>query len=391
MDQTFLLYIVLLLAFAKILEKLFSYGRISSLVAHVVTGIILGPYILGIIHRSEALEGVSYFGLLLLMLYSGITTNFSEVRRVSLWIVLTGISGIIATTVLTFAILITFGFNLIKAIFISVLLSNTATEITAAVVSKSDNNLVRSIAIGASVVDDILAVLVLGIVASTFTDANIFYTIYSVIASIAFLVITITLSSLLVKYPKFFYQRIAMNRVTLASTTIIIACLFALTTRLIGLNELIGIYLAGLIISRGREYPDPLLLTNTAIAEFIDQLKIFLESLALPLFFTYVGLFVAPQYVDLLLYICLLPTIVIGKILGCGLISYIATKDSDTALSVSIAMTGRGALETALLKRLLDTEIINISEYSTILLVSISTTILTPLLYSLVTNHKVYS
>ncbi|MEM1644730.1 MAG: cation:proton antiporter [Ignisphaera sp.] len=391
MNQSFLLYIVLLLALAKIVEKLFSYGHISPLVAHVVTGIILGPHVLGIVNPSEALEGISYFGLLLLMLYSGITTNFSEVRRVRLWIVLVGISGIVTTIALTFVILRFFCFNVIKAILVSVLLSNTATEVVATVVSKSASNLVRTIVIGASIVDDVLAVLILGIVASTFLDDGIFNVIYSAMMSISFFFIVILLSNFLIKYPYLFYQRIAMNRVTFASTTITLACLLALITRLIGLNELIGIYIAGLIVSRGREHSDPLLITNTAIAEFIDQLKIFLESLALPLFFTYVGLLMVPQYIDLLLYICLLPTIIAGKVLGCGLTSYIVINDKHSALSIGIAMIGRGALETALLKLLLDRNMISMNEYSTILIISISTTILTPLLYNLTTNYKTYS
>lgn len=386
-----MLHIVLLLALAKILEKLFSYGRISPLVAHVVTGVILGPHVLGVVNTSEALESVSYFGLLLLMLYGGITTNFGEVRRVSLWIVLVGISGIATTITLTFVILRFFGFNIIKALLISVPLSNTATEVVTAVVSRGANNLVRTMVIGASVVDDILAVFILGVITSTFAGGGAFHVVYSAMISIAFFLIVITLSGFLIKYPHLFYQRIAMNRVTFASTTITIACLLALITRLIGLNELIGIYLAGLIVSRGREHSDPLLITNTAIAEFIDQLKIFLESLALPLFFTYVGLLVVPQYIDLLLYICLLPTIIVGKVLGCGLSSYVAINDKHSALSIGIAMIGRGALETALLKLLLDTNVINMNEYSTILLISISTTILTPLLYNLITSRETYS
>lgn len=392
MNQDFLLHLVLLLIVAKTIEKVFSYRSINPLVAHVVAGIVLSSYTFGIISPSEALRAVSYLGLLLLMLYTGVTTNFSEVKRVSPWIVAISVSGVATTIVLSFMALVALGYNPVKALLISILMSNTATEVAAAIVSKEVDSVVRSIVVGASVVDDILAVMVLGVITSVFIGTNGYNIAYSIVASIVFLSLTLMLSNMLVKHPRVFYQRIATDRVTFASTTIITACLFALIARLIGLNELIGVYLAGLIISRGRECPDPLLLTNTAIVGFIDQLKIFLESLALPLFFTYVGLTAVPQQINLPLYACLLTIAMISKVVGCGLPSYIAVRDRRSALSIGIAMTGRGALETALLKLLHDIEMIGLDEYTSLLLTSISTTILAPILYNIIsTSTYTYS
>jgi hypothetical protein len=51
-------------------------------------------------------------------------------------------------------------------------------------------------------------------------------------------------------------------------------------------------------------------------------------------------------------------------------------------------MVGRGALETALLKILLDLNMINTIEYTTILFTALTTTILTPLIFSLAIEHK---
>jgi hypothetical protein len=51
-------------------------------------------------------------------------------------------------------------------------------------------------------------------------------------------------------------------------------------------------------------------------------------------------------------------------------------------------MVGRGALETVLLKILLDLDIISIVDYTTILFIALTTTILTPLIFSLVIKPK---
>ena len=388
MEQSFLLYLALLLVVAKLIERILSRGGISPLVAHIMAGIILGPYVLKLITPSTDLQAVSYLGLLLLMFYTGLTTNFGEMKRLSLWIVAIGISGVLATISLSYLMLTHLGFDSFKALIISILISNTATETTAAVVSRSSNETVRSISVGASVVDDILAVVMLGIITSAFTGTDTNTILNSLIASIALLFSSIALSEFLIRNPRLFYYRIAMNQLTFASTSIILASVFALLARLVGLNELIGAYLAGLIVGRGRESHDPLLLTGTAIVEFLDQLRIFLESLALPLFFTYVGLLVSLQAIDLELYFVLLLVALAGKIVGCGLVTYVALRDKAVATAVAIAMTGRGVLETALLKLLLDTGILKVSEYSTILLVALSTTVLAPIMYGFVMRYR---
>ncbi len=387
MDQHFIVYIVLLLVFAKLLEKPAEKARLSPIVAHIAAGVILGPHILRWVKPVPELEATSYLGLLLLMFYTGMTTNFSELRRLSKWIVAVGVSGVVSTFAMTFGTLLAIGYPTTKAFIIAILLSNTATETVAAVVAGCRSDLVRSIAVGASVVDDIIAVIVLGVVTSSFLGESTVSVFYSFTVSVAVLISVIALSEFLVKNPRILYHRIASNQVVFASASMIAMSGLALLVRFVGLNELIGAYLAGLIIGRGRESHDPLLITETAIVDFLDQLRIFLESLALPLFFTYVGLLLAPADTKPMLFAVLLATATLGKVVGCGTITYLAIRNSSVALSVGSAMVGRGVLETALLKILLDAGLINVTDYTTILLVAITTIILTPLLHGVASRH----
>lgn len=389
MGEKLLLHLVLLLATAKIFEKIFGYIRVNPVVAHVIAGLIIGPYVLNFVSPSEPLGGISYLGLMLLVFYTGLTTSFREVKKVSLWVILVGFSGVVITFTLCFSILILMSFDFVKSLILSILLSNTATEVVAVTVSRTANNLIKSVAVGASVVDDILVIITLGVITSSLLDSGDNYRIVGIVTLSTTLFIGIlTLSSFLVSRPELFYRRLATNRVAFASTSIILTSVLALVTRFIGLNELIGIYLAGLIISRGRECRDPLLLTNIALAEFIDQLKIFIESLALPLFFTYVGLLITPASMNTMLYLTLLAIALAGKIIGCGVPVYAITKNKFNAIAIGLAMTGRGALETALLKLLLDIGMINMIEYTTILFIALTTTILTPAIYSLTIEQK---
>ncbi|MCI4435849.1 MAG: cation:proton antiporter [Ignisphaera sp.] len=377
--ERLLLDLVLLYAVAKGFEWVLRRFNIVPAVAYIAAGIVLGSSVLGVVKPSDSLEALSYLGLLLLLLYTGLTTSFSELRSARRWVVAVGVGGIAATIALGFSVLKILGFDDAKALLISIILSNTATEIVAASVTSIHNEFLKSLVVGASLADDIMAVLVLSTVSSLYTGSASLLSIARSALFTALLLVGITiLGDYLVSRPELFYKRLAMDRVAFASTSMLLATLMALLTRVAGLGELIGVYMAGLLISRSREVHDPLLIMRGALTELVDQLSVFIEALALPLFFTYIGLVTEVKAIDLALYSTLLLVAITGKLVGCGVPAYFATKSKEQATLVGFAMIGRGALETALLKILLDTGIISVAEYTTILLTSLTTSVLAP-------------
>ena len=180
------------------------------------------------------------------------------------------------------------------------------------------------------------------------------------------------------------YRAMSRDYFTFASFSLMIAFSFALIAYMLGLSVLIGAYLAGLLIGRGREFHDPLIKTKVVLSEFIEDLSSFLEVLFIPMFFAYIGLLISVNQVSILLFAAALMAAILGKIIGCTPIAMSSLKDKRKGFAAGVAMTGRGALETALLKLGLDSGIINISQYSTIILVALATAVLAPLLYSVV-------
>lgn len=374
--------LVLLLVLAKLLEYPARRIGLNPIVAHVAAGVVLGPYVLGIVMPSSDLEAISYLGLLLFMFYTGVTTSFKELHRMRKAIVLVGAAGAGLTALATYAALNTVGVRGVKALVISIILSNTATETVAAIVRGEHDEVLRAIILGSSVVDDVLAVFMISIVSQGI--GNYHHVLRVVVLTGLFLAAAIGVSELLVRRPSVFYQRVSGNPVLFASVSILMTMALAYLSRLSGLSELIGAYIAGLIIGRGREYHDPLLLARVAIADFIDELKVFLEALFIPLFFTYVGLLAAPYSTDPQLFTAMFTAAILGKVLGCGLASYPYLRSGARSIAVGAAMVGRGALETALLKLLLDQGVLSTGEYSSILAASLATTIAAPLLYTAV-------
>ncbi len=393
MEQTssLLASLVMLLVLAKLLEAPMRKVNLHPIPAHVLAGVILGPYLLGLVYPSEELRGVSYLGLLLLMFYTGLTTDFRELRRHGVAIILMGGLGVLVTFSLIYTALGSMGYGLMESLFIAAALSNTATETVAAIVSRRGDPRTRSLLIGASFTDDVMAVYVIGLL-SGLTSGGVDIYGLGIIAfkTGLFLLAAFALSSLLVNKYTSIYKSMSTDYFWFASISVILALSFSLASRLVGLSELIGAYLAGILISRGREFHDPFLRTRIAITEFIGDFAVVLDVLFIPLFFTYIGVAYRPGAVNIGLYLVLLALAVLGKFLGTTPIAYREIGDRRNSAAIGLAMSGRGSLETALLKIGLDAGIITETLFTTALTVSLTTTILAPLFYTLAYRPERY-
>jgi len=371
--------LVLLLMLAKILGLPLRSRGIHPIVGHVLAGVILGPYVLGLVSTSRELEAIAGVALLLLLFYTGLTTDFRELRRRGLYVLLIGASGVLATFTLTYLVLHILGITGLQALFLAIVVSNTATETVAATIAYVGGREVKALIIGASFVDDVVAAFMISLLASQALGMGDMMVIS--ILTIVFMIVFMFLSQILVTRYPIVYKLMSRDYRLFAALSIIIAFGSALAARLIGLSELIGAYLAGLLIGRGREFHDPLLKTRIILSEFIDDLSVFLEVLFIPMFFTYVGLLVVPGSINPYLFTGVLVAAIAGKIIGCTPVAYLALRNKRESLLVGFAMVGRGALETALLKLGYDYGLITIEQYSTVIVVALSTTIIAPLLY----------
>ncbi len=374
--------LVLLLVLAKILGfPLRRYG-IHPILGYVVAGLLLGPYVLGLVRPSDSLATIAGVALLLLLFYTGLTTDFRELRRRGGYVLAIGASGVLVTFSLSYVLLSLLGIGGIQALFLSVVISNTATETVAAAVAYAGGRDIKALIVGASFVDDVVAAFMISIIASHALGRE--NMIYVSGLTVVFMVAVLALSQLLVTRFTLVYKALSRDYRSFAALSIIISFGLALLARLMGLSELIGAYLAGLLVGRGREFHDPLLKTRIVVSEFIEDLSVFLEVLFIPMFFTYVGLLLQPGSLNIPLYIGLLGVAVAGKLVGCTPLAIKALGDRRKGLAVGVAMIGRGALETALLKLGLDLGIITIQQYTTVIVVALSTTVIAPLLYMLV-------
>lgn len=382
----YMLDLSILLVFAKTLEWLFEKKDVHPILAHILTGMILGPFLLNVISPSEPLKVLSEFGLLMMMLYMGLTSNFSSIASNKAKAITVAGLGVAFSFFLGFSTVYLFGKGLAAAIFVGVTLGNTAIEVTSGVLLKSRvGKEISSILMGAAFADDIMAVYLIGIItAMTQGELALFPLVVLTIKIAIFIAAVLLLSEYIFKRSVRFYG-ILRNLNIFFTFTIILTFFLAIVAERVGLHQIIGAYLAGLTISRLRERRDPLVLSKIKLNELIGDLQVVLTEFFMPLFFIYVGLMfnLSLNELNVALIVLLYLAAVLGKLLGCGLGMRAFGFDWKSAMLVGIGMGGRGSLELAILKFGIEEGLIDQGLFATIVIVSMLTAVTTPQFFKL--------
>lgn len=389
----FILALLILLLYAKVLGELFYHYGFSSIIGEVVTGIILGP-VLGLIilspadPTSNAIEGVALLGLLVMMLVSGMNSRLDLMGKIR-WKALTiSLLAVTTTFALAFAVVFSTGHAIETSLFIAVVLSNTATETVARI---ARGHRLEQVLVSAALVDDILAVYVIGIVSTVGLGRSLdpFTFLLTTAQIVAFFLIVAWVSKELVikrNLMKFVWMK--EERGVPVAFAICLALGLAVLAHQIGLHMIIGAYMAGLFISRLRERPMITLQSRIRLNKILEDVGLSLESVLTPVFFAYVGLQLVPELekVNFLLFGGLLTAAFAGKYLG-GSIGASLVGLKEDGRKIGVAMCSRGALELALLHFGLQAGLISREIFSTMVMITLLTAIVTPILFGMLVKR----
>ncbi|NJF25195.1 cation:proton antiporter [Thermococcus sp. Bubb.Bath] len=382
----FLAALAVLLVVAKSLEWLLEKAEIHPIIAHVSTGVLLGPFILNVIHPGEQLDVLAQFGLIMMMLYMGLTSNFSAIAQNTKKATVVAALGVLFSFTFGFATMEFFGKGATAAIFVGVVLGNTAIEVTSGILVKERvKREVSSILMGAAFADDIMAVYLIGIV-TEMTRGSLNGTALGVLTVkiFAFITIILLISEHVFKRAHWF-KNVVRDLNVFFTFTLILTFTLAIIAEWVGLNQIIGAYLAGLTISRLRERKDPMIVTRIKLNELIGDLQVVLTEFFIPLFFIYVGLMFNPpiREVSLGLIFALYLSAILGKFLGCGLGSRLFGLSWEDSALIGIGMGGRGSLELAVLTFGLNAGLIDQGIFASVITVSMLTALTTPVFFKL--------
>jgi Kef-type K+ transport system membrane component KefB len=367
-----------LLMFVALAGYLIAY-RInqSAVVGIILAGIIVGPSLLGLVTYTDFVSTLAHLGAVVLLFTIGLEFNIKDIAKIRYFVI--ALFGIIVPALGGFFLASLFDFDFKASIFIGTALTATSIAITANVlreIGKLQTETAKAI-IGAAVIDDVLALLALsvseGLVSEELSAVSLLITTVKAIGfiTIGVLVGKILLGRLIVRLDK---TKIAEKYPeSIFIFAIMIAFLYAMAAEFVGLSAIVGSFLAG------ASFAGVKLIRGEIFREGAEHLQIIFAAV----FFVSLGVIMDLHVVtlNLLWFVLALSAVaILTKLIGCGLPAVMQRMSFRDSLIIGTGMVPRG--EVAMIVALigLNQNLINQGTYSALILMSLLTTIIPPLI-----------
>ncbi|MDN4999672.1 cation:proton antiporter [Bradyrhizobium sp. GCM10027634] len=356
--------IVLLIAVGRGLGELMQRIGQPSVIGELLAGILLGPSLFGWLwpeaqaaifpktpEQKAMLDGIAQFGILLLLLLTGMETDLKLVRRIGKAAIAISIAGILVPFACGFvlgeflpdALLPKQEQRLVASLFMGTALSISSVKIVAVVVREMNfmRRNVGQIIVATAVIDDTIGWIIIAVIFSLASQGalDLASVAQALVGTLAFLAVSFTIGRRLV----FQLIRWANDNLVSAAAVITVILLLmgvmALITHAIGVHTVLGAFVAGILVG---ESP---ILTR----QIDERLRGLISSFFMPVFFGLAGLSTDLSVLrdpSLLMLTALLVVIAsVGKFGGAfvgGTIGGLSTRES---LALASGMNARGSTE----------------------------------------------
>ncbi|MBI4137345.1 cation:proton antiporter [Candidatus Roizmanbacteria bacterium] len=166
--------VAIIIALATIVSMVMRFLRQPLVVGYILTGIIVGPYVLNVLHSTEYVELFSKIGITVLLFIMGLNLSPRVIKDLGKVSVIAGVGQVLLTSLIGFGIALLLGMDRIAALYISIALTFSSTIVVLKLLSdRGDlNKLYGKIAIGLLLVQDVIATLILLFVSSLSSSTN---------------------------------------------------------------------------------------------------------------------------------------------------------------------------------------------------------------------------
>lgn len=369
--ELILLGIFIIFAGAKLVGEVFERLGIPVIVGELLLGVAIGALLPQILRSGQVFQVIAQLGVIILLFSVGLETPVDNLLKVGGTATLVAVLGVIFPFLLGLGLAVYLGYPTAQGVFLAASMVATSVGITARVLS--DLGVIAhkesQIILGAAVVDDILGLFLLAIVTSFRSGGISFIGIGVLLFEVlAFVAGSLYIGTRLAKRHGHLLDRLKINRGPLVVALIV--CLgLSYLAGLIGMAAIVGAFLAGVIfaeIGEGMELKNQL----APIYEFL-----------VPFFFVTIGAKVRLEQLAspaiLKLAAAVVALAIMGKVLGCGLAAINLGRASVIRIGVGMVPRGEVGIIVALMGLTLGA--ISQSMYTVIIIMSIVTTMLSPM------------
>ncbi len=346
----------------------------------LLVGILLGPSIFNLISNQAIVSVFAELGAIILLFYIGLETEMRDLKKQLLPSLSIGILGAIMPLALCYYTALYFGISNNEALFIGVVFTATSIGITIRLLKDMGklNNPTGLTILGAGIVDDVVAVVLLSVVLSILSgQVNSFEIGLVIVKAVIFWAVIVLIGSKVIVR--------AIDKVRLDDEYLILLVLAygffaAYISATVGLSPIVGAFAAGL----------PLSTRQVKVQMVLEKTKS-LYMFFVPIFFISIGTLINLSVFGEAAFLGLVITAMafIGKILGSFVAARMTKFSTKESLKIGISMTPRGEMGLIIASLGLTSGLISTGTYSVAVMAVILTTFIAmPILKKVYTTKR---
>lgn len=347
---------------------------IPAVIGQLLVGIVLGPAMLGWLHLTAGLTSFAEIGVIVLMFIAGMESDLQLLKKYLKPSIFVAILGVIIPVAGAYLVSRAYQLPLTESLFIGVIFAATSVSISVEVLKEMNALSSRegTTILGAAVVDDVLAVIVLSVLISTTGTAvgghasgNLLLTTLSQVAY--FVAIYLVVRWLAPYMAKIGDRLLIPMGPTLMAMILCFGMAYA--AELVGLSDVVGAFFAGIAIGQ------------TSARETVDRhIEPVGYAVFIPVFFVSIGLNMDFHGLDKQLGFIAVLTIVavLSKLLGAGGGAKLAGYSTMSSLAVGAGMVSRGEMALIIAQIGFQAKLMSPVRYSAIVAAIILATLVAP-------------
>ncbi|MGE3156608.1 MAG: cation:proton antiporter [Xanthobacteraceae bacterium] len=363
-EVVFLGQLVILMLVGRLLGEAMQRIGQPSVMGMLLSGILLGPSVLGALwpdaqhalfppskDQKAMLDAISQFGILLLLLLTGMETDLKLAQRVgraAISISLMGVAvpfacGLALGLLMPESLLPAADQRLLTALFLGTALSISSIKIVAAVVREMNftrRNL-GQIIVSSAIIEDTIGWIIIAITLSLAQagEIDVMSVTQSLVGTAVFLAVSFTIGRRVVSYLIRWSNDSFETEFPVITTILVIMGAMALITHYIGVHTVLGAFVAGVLIGQS-----PIL-----TGHIDEQLRGLIVAFFMPVFFGVAGLSTDLTVLGdthlLALAMGLIAIASFGKFGGAFVGGWMGGLDRREALALGCGMNARGSTE----------------------------------------------
>lgn len=381
--------LLLLLVFAKVLGEIFERFNQPAMIGEILAGIILGPSLLNVIHRTDEIKTISEIGVFLLVIIAGLEINIEDiVKSIRGRNIIITITGFAIPFFSGLGVGILFDLDTMTTIFTGLCVAITALPVSIRIlmdIGKIHTEIGQKI-ISVAIFDDIIAFAILGVLLHIKDTDMSFISVsreisLSILKLIFFLIVMFLIYrafSKLSKQGNMLELKLSnllsklKGKESLYALFFVFILIFATITEALGFHFIIGSFFAAMLLNEelvGKQHMDLFHNATRSIA----------MSFLAPIFFAGIGLeFDIHSIQNITLLTMVLAVSFLSKIAGGFAGGKFAGLSDRISLTIGIGLNARGIMELVIANIAYKAGLISTEIFSILVIMGIVTTLSTP-------------